>query len=129
MRCARLGLPCALFRRFYQLNSTDNDARSKVNVHFYQRLEEILERAGWKRDQAQTQREFATSLGERWKDLSLDEHCMRWVDEIITAFYRVRFGGATLDKEELDAIEHALSQLDTSLDGFEKQLEASRQSS
>ena len=33
-------------------------------------------------------------------------------EQIVAAFYLVRFGQATLDKEQTEAIEHALARLD-----------------
>jgi hypothetical protein len=80
---------------------------SRSTVPFYARLEEMLARRGRSRRLAETPREYV-------------EHAVRELGfvpsdglrRLVVAFYAVRYGGATLDSAELQAIEQALSELD-----------------
>ncbi len=81
-------------------------------VDFYRQLELLLARLGLQRRPGQTQREFASAV-EQQEGLSpaMDMHLRRITD----AFYRVRFGGASLDKDETQAIQHALTFVEAQL--------------
>lgn len=73
-------------------------------VVFYERLERLLARRGWRRPPQQTPREFLASL----------DSTAPWAgpaERIVDAFYRVRFGGARLAPAEADAIESALQEV------------------
>jgi len=76
-------------------------------IEFYERLERILRHHGWVRRPTQTQREFAreasAAFHEGHGDASVDA-----LRRIIDAFYRVRFGGATLSDTESREIDGAV---------------------
>lgn len=83
--------------------------RRARRVEFYQRLERTAARRGIRRAPSQTQREFAHQIA-----------CSRTLSaplpvRITDAFYRVRFGGERLDREEVHQIEQALTQLEHEL--------------
>ncbi|MDX1946536.1 MAG: DUF3488 and transglutaminase-like domain-containing protein [Pirellulaceae bacterium] len=76
---------------------------------FYRRLEALLAQLQVRREAGQTARELA-----RQAEVALaggGPQVAALPAEIVGAYYRVRFGGAALDKTEIDAIEHALAQL------------------
>ena len=87
-------------------------------VEFYARFEQILARRGLRRPAHQTPSEFADHLataGQAAGHLPASRLIGPLAAQIVEAFYRVRFGQATLDKEQTDAIEQALARLDEAL--------------
>lgn len=76
-------------------------------VPFYARLEDLLARLGRSRRPAETPLEF---VEHAIRELALAQGDS--LSKAVDAFYRVRFGGATLDNSEIDAIEHALAELE-----------------
>jgi hypothetical protein len=78
----------------------------------YRRLEAALARQGLQRHSAQTAYEFAVAAGGHLAEsieLNRLSHLPR---RVVESFYRVRFGRRTLDNQELDAVEHALRELE-----------------
>jgi transglutaminase-like putative cysteine protease len=78
---------------------------------FYRRLESLLTRISLRRVSGQTARELASVAASRLEQSGAAEAIAELPAEIIAAYYRVRFGGAALDKNEQAAIEQALVQL------------------
>jgi hypothetical protein len=76
-------------------------------VEFYNRLEDLLARRGRTRRPAETPLEY---VEHAVRELGLVQGDV--LRRTVTAFYRVRFGGATLDNLEMQAIEHALVELE-----------------
>jgi transglutaminase-like putative cysteine protease len=88
------------------------EARVRRVVEFYQRLEHLLGQLGIRRLPAQTQREFASAASHQLAALGPQTAPVASLPgEIVEAFYRVRFGASTLDSQQTEAIEHALSRL------------------
>ncbi|MBI3837266.1 MAG: DUF3488 domain-containing protein [Planctomycetia bacterium] len=84
-------------------------------LEMYRRLEAALNQQGLKRQPSQTAYEFALAAGG---DLAEKIELRRLAPlprRIVEAFYRVRFGGRTLDNLEADAVEHALAELEHAL--------------
>lgn len=77
---------------------------------FYLRLERLLTHLPLKRTSGQTPRELAAAAGQRLARGGKSA-AAELPPEIVETYYRVRFGGAALDKVETEAIEHALTQL------------------
>ena len=69
-----------------------------MRVEFYRRFEALLARRGLVRPPSQTQREFAARAGRELAQRTGDERLAVLPVQVAEAFYRVRFGGATLDK-------------------------------
>jgi hypothetical protein len=86
-----------------------------VRVDFYQRLEQLLARSGLRRAAAQTQREFAAAADAILADGPALQSVAAVPRRIVEAFYRVRFGGSTLDSREVEAIELELARLEAAL--------------
>jgi len=82
-----------------------------ARVEFYRRLEAALARFGLVRSPAQTQREFARQAGRRIAESTGEGHLAGLPGQVVEAFYRVRFGGTTLDSTQADAVEQALRRL------------------
>ena len=78
---------------------------------FYRRLEGVLARLRLRRAAGQTPRELAGAAGIQLAGAGEAEDVAELPDEIVQAYYRVRFGGATLDNREALAIEQALAKL------------------
>lgn len=88
---------------------------SSHHVEFYRRLEHALKRHKMLRPQNQTQREFAQTVGAQLADDAATQAVAGVPGQVAGAFYRVRFGQATLDRSEAEAVEHALSRLEHAL--------------
>lgn len=86
-----------------------------ASVEFYHQLEALLAPRGLVRAPQQTQREFALAAGGTLADEPETQAVASLPLRIADAFYRVRFGRADLDKQETEAVEHALSELRAAL--------------
>jgi transglutaminase-like putative cysteine protease len=78
---------------------------------FYLRLEKLLARLHLRRHEGQTARELAAAAGLRLGGASSATARASLPSEIVAAYYRVRFGGDRLDKNETAAIEQDLAEL------------------
>jgi hypothetical protein len=84
-------------------------------LEIYRRLETALGKRGLRRLPGQTAYEFAVAAGGDLAE-SVEHHRLAPLPRrIVEAFYRVRFGGRTLDNLEADAVEHALVELELAL--------------
>jgi transglutaminase-like putative cysteine protease len=95
-------------------------------VAFYERLERILAQQGIKRGPRQTPLEFALIAGAELvahTDTRLHATLPR---RIVEAYYRVRFGGHTLDAREADVVEQQLVTLGQVLAGRKRNGDYSR---
>lgn len=86
--------------------------RRTPQVEFYRRLETILARHGLVRAAAQTPRELALLARSLLSRETGDSEVADLPGQLVDAFYRVRFGGASLDKMQSQAVELALRQLE-----------------
>ncbi len=82
---------------------------------FYRRLERQLARLGVVRRAGQTPRELAAMARPRLMALEGGPLCANVPGEIVSAYYRVRYGGHRLDNQEALAIEQALAALDAAV--------------
>lgn len=108
-RAARWGL-----RRFLRFTRTDqrgDETGQAAQVAFFRAFEEILARSRMVRGRGQTPREFALDVGGRLADRPEWQSAASTPRRVVEVFYRVRFGGAVLDKTELLAVEQAVQDL------------------
>ncbi len=99
----------------------DDDREHGVQpIEFYRRLETTLRRHKIQREPNQTQREFARIVGAQLADDVATRAVAGVPGQVVGAFYRVRFGQATLDRSEADAVEHALLILENALAASEE---------
>jgi hypothetical protein len=82
---------------------------------FYRQLERVLARLPVVRASGQTPRELAAAAESRLLNLQSAALAARVPGDVVTAYYRVRFGGSRLDKEEMQAIEQALAALNAAV--------------
>lgn len=101
----------------------------RVRVDFYERLERLLGLAGLVREPHQTQREFVAGAARQLRaaqasdafrpapagDADTAADFAAPLGVLVDRFYAVRFGGRTLDNQEVEAIEQALARLETLL--------------
>jgi len=92
----------------------DETQRART-VEFYRRLESLLGRYGMRRLVGQTQREFAAAVGGELADMPVCRSVASLPRRIAEAFYRVRFGHRSLDKDQSEEVEHALGNLERAL--------------
>jgi hypothetical protein len=84
-------------------------------IDFYVRLEAALEQRKLVRTAEQTQREFVQAACGELAESPATRGVAQLPRRIVEAFYRVRFGGRTLDAAELSDVEQALSALNAAL--------------
>lgn len=87
---------------------------------FYLRLESVLRRLPLRRAAGQTARELAQEAGAKLASAAGQSGVARLPAVIVQAYYRVRFGGATLDNQEMAAIEQALVALEPAVSQAEQ---------
>ncbi len=80
-------------------------------VEFYRRLTALLRRYGLRRAPGQTPYEFASEAAARLAGTPGLEHLAPCPQQVVLAFYQVRFGRRPLDPLQHEAVEHALGQL------------------
>jgi hypothetical protein len=90
-------------------------AREAMVVPFYHRLESLLARHGIRRPESQTQHEFAMAAGGQLSETPRLAPAAGLPRRVVDAFYRVRFGGHSLDKAETEAVELSLRELEAVL--------------
>jgi len=88
-----------------------------TRVQFYRRFEKLLARRGLVRRPAQTQREFASAAAAKIAEWTGNEQLGGPALDVVEAFYLVRFGGATLDEPQAEAVEHALVKVQEAVAG------------
>ncbi len=84
-------------------------------LEMYRRLEAALAQHGFARRPAQTAYEFAHAAGGNLAESIEHRRVAHLPRRIVELFYRVRFGGRTLDNSEALAVEHALVELERAL--------------
>ena len=89
-------------------------AEPPVHV-IYRRLEAALGKQGFQRKATETAYEFALAAGGELSEKLEYRRVAHLPRRIVEAFYRIRFGGRSLDNSEADAVEHALVELEISL--------------
>jgi transglutaminase-like putative cysteine protease len=92
-----------------------NGAHEGPMLEMYRRLEAALARHGYQRHPAQTAYEFALVAGGDLAESIEHRRLSHLPRRVVEAFYRVRFGGRTLDSHEAEAVEHALGELERGL--------------
>ncbi|MDY0170456.1 MAG: DUF4129 domain-containing protein, partial [Thermoguttaceae bacterium] len=75
------------------------------------RLVALLRRRGLRRAPGQTPYEFATEAANRLAGTPGLEHLASCPQQVVLAFYQVRFGHQPLDNRQQEAVEHALGEL------------------
>jgi hypothetical protein len=90
-------------------------ARKRMVVPFYEQLEALLAAHGILRPASQTQHEFAMAASGQLSESSRLAPAASLPRRVVDAFYRVRFGGRALDKEETEAVERSLRELAAAL--------------
>jgi len=89
--------------------------RERPIIDFYRDLEALLEKAGFERPPGQTQREFAVSVAGQLAESPASQPVSGLPRQIVEMFYRVRFGGKTLDPRQQESVQSALAELRQSL--------------
>jgi len=89
-------------------------------LEMYRRLEAVLAPLGLVRGNSQTAYEFALAAGGELADRVEYRRLAPLPGRVVTAFYRLRFGGHTLETPEAEAVEQALTELEISLDRHRK---------
>ena len=83
-------------------------------LEMYRRLEAALGKAGADGNR-ETAYEFALTAGGELAERIEHRRVSHLPRRVVEAFYRVRFGGHTLDNLEAEAVEHALVELELCL--------------
>lgn len=83
----------------------------RTRVDFQCRMEAMLAECGFVRKPGQTHHEFARESGRQLAELTGRSRLGELPSDIVSAFYRVRFGHLPLDSTRSQAVEQALSEL------------------
>lgn len=86
--------------------------QQQMRVEFYERFLRLLRIAGLEPLPAQTAREFVTASQLAWSQRLTPSNSSTLPDDVVTQFYRIRFGGESLSLEELRQIDSQLSQME-----------------
>lgn len=84
-----------------------------VRVEFYERFLRLFRAAGLEPLPTQTAREFVCDSQSQWHAQLSASDLVQIPPEVITQFYRVRFGGELLTAEELGRLDQQLDQLES----------------
>lgn len=84
----------------------------RVRVEFYERFLRLLRSAGLEPLPAQTAREFVLDSQPTWSQRLSERELASVPADIVTRFYRVRFGGESLPPDELRRLETQLRQME-----------------
>lgn len=97
-------------RLLHRLRGETVDLRRRVE--FYERFLRLLRTAGLEPLPAQTAREFLIASQSTWSQRLAVNNSVSLPLDVVTQFYRVRFGGESLTPDELRQIESQLSQME-----------------
>lgn len=115
-RFVRWMLPMLL--TVFRLRRAKRVRRSRTRVQFYKRLESLLAKLGMRRKAGETQREFAQSAAERLVESTDGQSAVAALPEqIVSAFYNVRFGHTPLSEQQVEEIDQKLEQLKKAVTG------------
>jgi transglutaminase-like putative cysteine protease len=89
--------------------------KATERVDFYERLERLLARHGFRRHETQTPLEFALSTGAELVAEAELRPAATLPRRIVETYYRVRFGRRALDSRERSFVEQQLAELDAAL--------------
>jgi len=103
----RRWLPTASTRRL----ARGGRGKSRQQVDFYRRLEQLLAQQGLIRPAGQTPLEFAVASGRKLMELVGQPEAAEIPVQIVELYYRVRFGGVELPEDQILAIEARLQRL------------------
>ncbi len=87
-------------------------AEQRVRVEFYERFLRLLRSAGLEPLPTQTAREFVLASQPTWSQRLSEQQLASVPADIVTRFYRVRFGGESLPPDELRQLEVQLRQME-----------------
>lgn len=87
-------------------------AEQRLRVEFYERFLRLLRAAGLEPLPTQTAREFLIASQSAWSQWLTTDNTASLPTDVVTQFYRVRFGGESLAPDELRQIESQLGQME-----------------
>lgn len=87
-------------------------AEQRLRVEFYERFLRLLRTAGLEPLPAQTAREFLIASQSAWSQQLAANNSASLPADVVSQFYRVRFGGESLSTDELRHIESQLGQME-----------------
>ncbi len=87
-------------------------AEQQLRVEFYERFLRLLRTAGLEPLPAQTAREFLIASQSTWSQRLAADNSASLPTDVVTQFYRVRFGGESLAADELRQLESQLGQME-----------------
>ncbi len=96
-------------------SATEDHARRKAYIEFYERFLAILKPLGMVPKPYQTQLEFAQQVEADWTTRQLPAELGSLAKDISTAFYRLRFGAEALPAGQEQAIKSRLQKLESEL--------------
>ena len=87
-------------------------AVQRMRVEFYERFLRLARTAGLEPLPTQTAREFVIASQSTWSEKLTGDYSLSVPADVVTQFYRVRFGGESLSMVELTQLDSQISQLE-----------------
>ena len=84
----------------------------QMRVEFYERFLRLLRSVGLEPLPCQTAREFVSDSQSAWTQILMAENSSSIPGDVVSQFYRVRFGGEALSSAELHQLDVQLSQME-----------------
>ena len=91
------------------------ERRELCRVDFYEQFTKVLARHGIRRGRAETPLEFAEAAQQRLEEILADTGLTGFPDNLIRKFYDVRYGDASLEPCDIQAISDLLTRLEEAL--------------
>ena len=91
------------------------ERRELCRVDFYERFTKVLARHGIRRGRSETPLEFAEAAQQRLEEILADTGLTGFPDNLVRKFYDVRYGDASLEPRDSQAISDLLTRLEGAL--------------
>jgi transglutaminase-like putative cysteine protease len=107
-----------VFRTFTRMRRARRRRLAGTRIEFYKRFESLLSKLGMRRQPGETQREFADSAAGRLAESSNGAAGISDIpQQIVSAFYDVRFGNTPLSEQLTEEMEGKLERLKKAVNG------------
>jgi hypothetical protein len=109
---ASIGIARGLWGVIFRWRKNKHSIAANRSPAFYRRLERLLARVAVMRGGGETAREMARVAEAKFAVAEGAQAVAALPEQLVAAYYRVRFGGGCLDKVESDGIEQSLHEIE-----------------
>jgi hypothetical protein len=105
----------AILRSWFGRDRPSRARKAKSPIDFYHKLEQLLERHGFRRGSGQTPGEFVAAIETSWRDDQARRSGSESFRALVDAYYQVRYGGRVISAHDRRALDEALDSIRLSL--------------